>query len=475
MKIAFLDLLNWDYTVESVDQIPLGGSHSAICYLSQELAKQQLEVFLLNNTIKPTVSYEVVCLPLPQVSPELFQDLDVLVINNQAGEGQKIKNLLSPGSTLILWNHHSYDQPPIQQLKDPADQDSYDGIAFVSNWQRDRFHEHFNTDPKKAGVMRNAVSNYFLKMFAHEESIVAHKSKPPILAYTSTPFRGLDLLLEVFPRIREAIPGVRLKVFSSMKVYQVEKSQDQLRYGGLYRACQETEGVEYIGSVPQQELAQELKTISVLAYPNTFEETSCISVMEAMASGCWVVTSDFGALSETAAGFGNLIAVDNNWERYKDEFVQATITALRKFQEKDVTDLEAYLRKQVDFVNNSYTWSNRATEWLEWIKALAFNAQKIAQESFLDGDYEKAIKLYHQGLRFYPEDVASYWYLGLSLLLTGDKAEAEQVWMSAIFNNPDAKSDDLIAVLETELARLKQTNCSHLDLIEICLEELTHS
>lgn len=121
MKIAFLDFLNWDYTVESVYQIPLGGSHSAICYLAQELAKQKLEVFLLNNTIQAKVSYEVVCLPLPQVSPALFEDLDVLVISNQAGEGKNLKEQLSPGSMLILWNQHSYDQPPIQQLKDPIE------------------------------------------------------------------------------------------------------------------------------------------------------------------------------------------------------------------------------------------------------------------------------------------------------------------------------------------------------------------
>ena len=37
------------------------------------------------------------------------------------------------------------------------------------------------------------------------------------------------------------------------------------------------EGVEYVGSVSQVELAAALKGAMVLAYPNTFAETSCIS------------------------------------------------------------------------------------------------------------------------------------------------------------------------------------------------------
>jgi glycosyltransferase involved in cell wall biosynthesis len=100
---------------------------------------------------------------------------------------------------------------------------------------------------------------------------------------------------------------VRLKVFSSLKVYQVTKEREE--WEPLYRRCAEAAGVDYVGSLTQPELPRELPSVNILEYPNTFAETSCISVMEALASGCFVVTSNWGYLPETTAGFARLISL----------------------------------------------------------------------------------------------------------------------------------------------------------------------
>ena len=98
---------------------------------------------------------------------------------------------------------------------------------------------------------------------------------------------------------------MKSKVFSSLKVYQVTTDRDE--WEPLYRRCAETAGVEYVGSLTQPELARELRSVNILAYPNTFAETSCISVMEALASGCFFVTSNWEYLPETTAVFARLI------------------------------------------------------------------------------------------------------------------------------------------------------------------------
>jgi|GEM_PF-1210954 len=361
MKIAFIDFINWDYNIETVYQKPLGGAHSALCYLAEALAKKGHEVFLLNNTTKAENSCGVACFSLKTVADELLQSLDVLIITLGAGQGSKLKPFLRNNTRMILWTQHAHDQPGVQALHNSLERDIYDGMFLVSNWQRDRFYQHFKCDLSRTFILRNAIAPFFSQLFPDNTPILPHKSQPPVLAYTSTPFRGLDLLLDIFPKIRAAIPGTKLKVFSSMKVYQVKETEDE--YASLYLRCQETEGVEYIGSLSQPELAKELKSITALVYPNTFAETSCIAVMEAMASGCWVVTSDLGALPETTAGFASLIPINNDWETYKNLFIQATIKVLQT----SAIEAENHLRKQVDYVNQNYNWNVRAEQLIELI------------------------------------------------------------------------------------------------------------
>ena len=61
MRIAFLDVVDYDYTPEMVYEQPLGGSSSAVCYLAEELVKQGQEVFLLNKTTTPGVFFSGHC------------------------------------------------------------------------------------------------------------------------------------------------------------------------------------------------------------------------------------------------------------------------------------------------------------------------------------------------------------------------------------------------------------------------------
>lgn len=163
------------------------------------------------------------------------------------------------------------------------------------------------------------------------------------------------------------MPGVTLKVYSSMTVYSVAETEDAERFGTLYCLCRETEGGEYVGSVPQPRLAEELRQTAVLAYPNTFTETSYIAVLEPLAAGCRIVTSALGAPPETTAGFGRLIPVDGDPVGYSDRFVAETVAVLRQFAEPDVASLEGQLHQQVAHMNEYAGWPVLAKSWVEWL------------------------------------------------------------------------------------------------------------
>jgi len=90
-----------------------------------------------------------------------------------------------------------------------------------------------------------------------------------------------------------------------MKVYQSSDKHDP--FAPLYELSCALDGVEYVGSVSQPELPRVFQSAGIMAYLNTFSDLACIAVMEAMASGCLVIPSSFGALPESTGGHGFLM------------------------------------------------------------------------------------------------------------------------------------------------------------------------
>ncbi|WP_448662922.1 glycosyltransferase [Sphingomonas sp. CJ20] len=365
-NIMFIDPLGWDYTPQTPREMPLGGSQSALCYLSEALASRGVNVTLITGTSAPGFVRGVVCVNGAQRPWDHVAGADLVVVLNECPPEMavKLRASLSIDARLVLWTQHAHGEPAIAALRDAAMRDVWDYFAFVSEWQRDAYVRAFGIRPARCTVLRNAVAPSFAHLFAAGQRIMDAKAWPPTLAYTSTPFRGLDVLLDSFPTIRSAVPGVRLEVFSSLAPYRVAATADP--YGALYRRCAETDGVDYVGAVSQADLADRLRGVTALAYLNRFAETSCISVMEALAAGCLVVSSRLGALPETGMGFAHLTPVPSDPAQHAALYAQHMIGALRDYRKGEGT--ERRLRAQVDHVNAAVTWANRADAWIAWIQ-----------------------------------------------------------------------------------------------------------
>lgn len=335
MKIGFVNFTPFTYDVETPYNEPLGGSESSICYLAAALAKRGHEVSLFRRIEGNFVKLGVRHLNVNEISKT---ELDVLILQNTPDFGSQLRKIISTKTKLIFWSQHASNQPAVASLQDLALQEVFDKIVLISDWQARDYEVNFGIN--NAVILRNAISPGF-------ENLDGQKT-PWSMAYTSTPFRGLSLLPEIFSLMKEKEKRVILKIFSSMKVYQAEKDE----YVGIYEELRKIEEVEYVGSLSQRDLAAQMKDIAILAYPNTFPETSCIAVMEAMAAGCQIVTSNLGALPETTAGFGRLVDITNK-NQYVDDFVREL---LRPIDQRKISE-------QVKFVNENYTWKVIALEW----------------------------------------------------------------------------------------------------------------
>lgn len=369
MRIVFYDRTPVDYTPETPFLRPLGGSESAQCYLSIELARLGHAVALVTNTSVPGTYRGVQCSNHRDKDViALLNGADIIVAANESlGRSLKDQGVHRP---MVLWVGHAHDQPAVKGLESSRERKAWSGYAFVSRWQLEKFVEDFWVPVEKSRVMRNAASPGFFEL--SPPAPWYQTGEPPVLVYTSQPYRGLDVLLDAFPAIKSATPEVRLKVFSGFATtYNTPLEGDPNQ--ALYRRCRETEGVEYVDAIAQPELAREIATAAALAYPSTFHETSCIAVLEAMAAGLTICTTKFGALPETTAGFARLIEISSDRAKLVRDFAAATIAALSECRENPVAAL-AQREAQIAFVRANYAWPKRALEWEKLLSELVTNS-----------------------------------------------------------------------------------------------------
>ena len=365
MKIAFIDAINWDYTPLTPFERPLGGSQSAVVYLARELAARGHGVTLFNNTSRPGSHAGIDCPGLSGgLSSHSVNGFDAAVVLNSAtGQRLRAAGITAP---LVLWSQHAADQAAVKPLASLDERVAWDGFFLVSQWQADSYATSFGIRPERITGLRNAVAPAFQSLERRQPPFF-RTGAPPILAYTSTPFRGLVVLLAAFPAIRAAIPDCRLRVYSSMGVYQVPDASDDYRI--LYDLARALPGCEYVGSLPQTALAAALADADILAYPNVFAETSCITAMEAMAAGCLIASSKLGALPETTAGFGFLMDATTDVVGMARGFATILTSLVRAAREKP-EQFEDGIRRQVGHARAAYNWTTRAQEWEQALQRL---------------------------------------------------------------------------------------------------------
>lgn len=374
MRVCFIDFANWDYDVSTPLTRPLGGSQSAMCYLAVELAKAGHEVTVVTGMDgDPRVVMGVECHG-PRKSQSPGEAFDAVVVLNGPGHGRSLRQVLPSTTRLVLWTQHAVNQPVMRKrLGDPEYRGAWDSIVCVSEWQRSDVIDRFGVDRNRTKLLRNAIAPAFECLFVSHSDLVAAKDSDTLrLAYTSAPYRGLQRLPDIFRPYREINPDAALEVYSSMAGYMEDAWQDHARFSQIYDDVKSTPGADLVGSLAQPVLAQRLRSAHILAYPNAFPETSCIAVMEALAAGMRVVTSDLGALGETCEGFARLVPIDieiddantfitvNNGAEYNDEFIHALMLA---------TYSTAGLYDQVVHMNKHHTWAVRAKQWMDFLDA----------------------------------------------------------------------------------------------------------
>lgn len=311
MKFLFLPAGCLPFHGKTLEQRPIGGTETGIIRLAEALVEQGHEVTVIAEVENPPLTP---VLYIPSRAMQFVGPVDVLI----GVRDWRMCLLPIQAKKRFFLTGDAYDQPISTGIGDTRVSRHIDAFLAVSEWHAQTMCDASGFPPERAFVIRNGIKR---ELFDTVEQKI-----PKRLIYSSTPYRGLALLPKIFGEIVQKHPDASLHVFSGYEVYGGSQSTPPAQLAEFEQIKGELlklPNVYIKGNVLQKDLALEFLRSSILAYPNTFAETSCITAMEAQAAGCVPVTSALGALPETVGDAGMLVPANPGSEEYLNAFTQA--------------------------------------------------------------------------------------------------------------------------------------------------------
>jgi glycosyltransferase involved in cell wall biosynthesis/SAM-dependent methyltransferase len=176
-----------------------------------------------------------------------------------------------------------------------------DAIIINSESLRGEIQKYLHADARKLKLIYEAVDHDLFKpgdAGAARARITAHGVTKPFVLFVSSlwPYKNCDGLLRAWALARAELKGRQLAI--------VGAGRDEKYVGALHALAAElgiAADVVFVGGVPLEETVCFYQAADAFVYPS-FNETFGLPILEAMACGCPVVTSDTSAMPETAGG-----------------------------------------------------------------------------------------------------------------------------------------------------------------------------
>jgi glycosyltransferase involved in cell wall biosynthesis len=195
--------------------------------------------------------------------------------------------------------------------------------------------------------------------------------------WTSSPDRGVDVALTLWPKIREKHPDARLDVYYGFTAIDKIIALSDKRSGTAYALLRfkanvmdlleeiggEDGGVYWHDRVSQDELAEAYQKAGTWLYPSYFLETFCISALETQAAGVIPASTYAGALPETVALKDHLIVGHPNNVTYQTQYLDLIERILSAPEETQ----EAMRTRGREFALTK-TWDHAYSQWVKLIE-----------------------------------------------------------------------------------------------------------
>ncbi len=343
----------WD--PEVVEKFGMGGSEIAVVEVSKRLAEMGNDVIVYANCGNDGVFDNVKWVDINKFDGVTC---DVFISSRKThcfDSKYRVSSKIN-----IAWSHDVmlHDLVHMRYLQ-------VDKIFALSNW-----HKKFMLNNNRCiiddtvYVTSNGVD---LERFKFKEKRNPHKA-----VYSSSPDRGLEELLLMWPYIKKEVSNAELHIlygFDGWDGYARASGDTELskRITNLKNLIVDSAKFDVVfhGKKDQKTLAKHFLTSGVMLYPTDFTETSCITAMEAQLAGCQIVTSPLAALNETAS---DSVFINGQYksDEYRKEFILKSVEAMTKTNDIDRCTIRdnAVQRFSWDYVAND--WDTKFDEWIAY-------------------------------------------------------------------------------------------------------------
>jgi len=294
----------------TIKERSLGGSETAAYYVAKELAARGHHVTLFTNS-KDEGTFDGV----------RYRWAGNLTEQTPMGERFHTYVVATPHDLCIIQRHpQAFQIPtaakinawwlhdmPVPQYRDlvAGQLHNTDLIFVVSEFHKEQVHKVWGID---RDIIVNVGNGIDLSLFDGEvvEELAVRRPDEFNLFYSSRPERGLETLVKpggIMDRLQGLLPSAHLYVCGYDNVTEHMRGY----YEYLNRRCDELPNVTRLGALTKKQLADAMRQCDLHVYPTIFEETSCITAMEAMAAGLPFLSSHHGALPETCDCSGSIL------------------------------------------------------------------------------------------------------------------------------------------------------------------------
>jgi len=380
MKIAIIDLLGLPYDGTTVQHRGLGGSESAVIYISRELVKLGFDVTVYNKCrsdfsspgVYDGVRYIDHQTHLLQSSVDQY---DIVISSRSTApfrNDNQYVHLTMAAKYRVLWMHDTFCQGDevLEEMIVGGFIDEVFTLSDFHSWYVTSCNHgrkrNFEVLKHKFFQTRNGVNVHDVVMQDH---IIAHKDKNRFV-YNASATKGLvPLITKIWPEIKKAIPQAKLTCIGGYYRFPNDKpdQQEQLVRKMMDDKKLRQQDVTFTGVITQREVSEIVSNSYMMLYPTAFPETFGISTLESLVYRTPVVTNRFGALEETAidqacykinySSTNNALFNNIDEENQTKLFVQTVIEAYNN----------DYLHKQKQWycsvVDDIVGWDTVAIQW----------------------------------------------------------------------------------------------------------------